>query len=506
MASPRAKVDVQTLKVEDVLVRLREGSIRVPEFQRPLKWSREDNRLFFDSLLRGYPVGSLLVWVRPEEAGPVRLGPYETEAPGHSHAWRVVDGQQRLTALAGGLLPISNRPADFDFVVDITTGRVASPRDELGVSQVPLRVLGDIDSLVPWLHEHPRLDVRTAAEYSKRLREYPLSVIVLDVNDQSFVEDVFKRLNRSGKKLTQAEVFRASHGRRPAGRALTRAMAVGRELRFGSLDESNLLRALKVSSGRDPLADLEEPAPENADDLVRGTREAVVMLKHTGVPSSELIPFSLPFGVLVAFFARHREVSARNRQLLDFWFWRATLSFKLKGDFTSIRDLYARAVKDDEHEAVQALLAAVPNGFSGLDSQASFTLGSAAGKVLVLLLLSRGPRHLETGERLPVGQLLERAPLKSLMQPVARSVTGFGVPNTVFHPRLGRGQVRRALEQMNHEIASSHLLPSPFEDTRDWVEMRTSILKEALEQFVESKAGVLESTRPALVALGDPSS
>jgi uncharacterized protein with ParB-like and HNH nuclease domain len=58
MVARRPNVDAKTLKVEDLLARIESGQIRVPKFQRGLRWKREDNRLLFDSILQGYPVGS----------------------------------------------------------------------------------------------------------------------------------------------------------------------------------------------------------------------------------------------------------------------------------------------------------------------------------------------------------------------------------------------------------------------------------------------------------------
>lgn len=506
MAPTRPTVEALTLKVEDVLVRLRDGSIRIPAFQRPLRWKGEDNLLFFDSLLGGYPVGSLLMWTRAEEPARVRLGPFETDAASNPRAWRVVDGQQRLTALAGGLLPVEHRPVDFDFGVDLLTEKVQRRPKKGSPTFVPLAVLGDLDALVPFLHANPAVDVHQTAALSKRLREYPLSIIVLDADDQSFVEDVFKRLNRSGKQLTRAEVFRASHGRKAAGKALARALEVGAEFHFGKLDESNLLRALKALEGQDPISDLKEPAAPDEDALVRGTREAVVLLKQTGIPTAELLPFSLPFGVLVAFFARHPAVSPRTRQLLDYWFWRATLSFKMQGDFSTIRALYQRAVIADEHEAAQKLLESVPVYAGHFDEDQTPTLKSAIGKLLALVLIAAGPRHLETGQLLPIASLLESHRPAELFQPLFPGVTQVGLLNSVFHPRLSPARLKKALTGARKELLDSHLLPFPFVEDFEWGGSRATLLREAFEAFAERKNGVSQSTRPALSALGDAES
>ena len=39
--------------------------MRVPHFQRSFRWDARDVGLLFDSILRGYPVGSVLLWNAP---------------------------------------------------------------------------------------------------------------------------------------------------------------------------------------------------------------------------------------------------------------------------------------------------------------------------------------------------------------------------------------------------------------------------------------------------------
>ncbi len=507
MASARPSVEAVTLKVEDVLARLREGSIRIPSFQRPLNWKAKDNLLFFDSLLGGYPVGSLLMWMRAEEPARVQLGPFVTEAGSNPRAWRVVDGQQRLTALAGALLPLpGSRPSDFDFGVDLATEKVMRRPKKPLASFVPLEILGNVDALVPFLHANPAVDVHKASTVSKRLREYPLSIIVLDADDQAFAEDVFTRLNRAGKPLTQVEVFRASHGRRVAGKALAGALAVGPEFRFGPLDESNLLRAMKALAGQDPISDLKETQAGDEDALIRGTREAVVLVKKSGVPTADLLPFSLPLGVLVAFFARHANVAARTRQLLEYWFWRATLSFRMKGDFSSIRNLYKRAVIMDEHESSQMLLEAVPAYAGNLETQPDPTLKSAVGQILALVMIEAGPRDLETGQLLNTSALLEAHRPSELFQPVGGGVTHAGLINSIFHPRLSAKRWRSALESAPQEVLRSHFLRPPLDGSIEWINERGGLLRLAFDSFAERKTGIGQSTRPALASLGEPES
>lgn len=101
--------------VEDLVRLAREGRVRVPEFQRGLNWSSTQVLDLFDSVYRGFPIGSLLLFRRRAEAASVRLGPLAVDAPEVPDAWWVVDGQQRLTALAASMArrhPLPSHPSD----------------------------------------------------------------------------------------------------------------------------------------------------------------------------------------------------------------------------------------------------------------------------------------------------------------------------------------------------------------------------------------------------------
>jgi uncharacterized protein with ParB-like and HNH nuclease domain len=59
--------EARVLTVEDVVDRARTGRIRVPRLQRGFRWSRSNILDLFDSIVRGYPLGSILV---NQEAAP----------------------------------------------------------------------------------------------------------------------------------------------------------------------------------------------------------------------------------------------------------------------------------------------------------------------------------------------------------------------------------------------------------------------------------------------------
>jgi uncharacterized protein with ParB-like and HNH nuclease domain len=76
-----------------------------PHFQRPFRWGREDVRRLFDGVLKGYPIGSVLLWLRAAPRQEFVLGNLRIDAEATDHALWVVDGQQRITSLANALHP-----------------------------------------------------------------------------------------------------------------------------------------------------------------------------------------------------------------------------------------------------------------------------------------------------------------------------------------------------------------------------------------------------------------
>jgi hypothetical protein len=78
--------------IEDIKV----GRIGLPDIQRPFVWSATKIRDLFDSMYRGYPIGTLMFWETGAEVGTRQIG---IETTARSPQLLIVDGQQRLTSL-----------------------------------------------------------------------------------------------------------------------------------------------------------------------------------------------------------------------------------------------------------------------------------------------------------------------------------------------------------------------------------------------------------------------
>jgi uncharacterized protein with ParB-like and HNH nuclease domain len=84
---------------EDLLRKLNEGKLPLPDFQRDYVWGDEDVRSLIASIAKGFPVGSLLTL---ETGGAVEFKPrllVGVPAKDINPLELLLDGQQRMTSL-----------------------------------------------------------------------------------------------------------------------------------------------------------------------------------------------------------------------------------------------------------------------------------------------------------------------------------------------------------------------------------------------------------------------
>jgi len=90
------KFEVNNVSISTLLGYVKDGTIAIPEIQRPFVWDSTKVRNLIDSLYKGYPVGYIITWKDPE----VRL----KDGSKSEGKQILIDGQQRITALTAALL------------------------------------------------------------------------------------------------------------------------------------------------------------------------------------------------------------------------------------------------------------------------------------------------------------------------------------------------------------------------------------------------------------------
>lgn len=523
--------EARSEKVEDLVDKVYRGRIRVPWFQREWNWDRSDVQELFDSVYRGYPIGSLLFYRRQAPADRLRLGPLVIDAAEEPEAWWVVDGQQRLTTLTVCLkrpVPLpANPPKDADpFVLYFDVAEQAfqlPPRaGEPPTTWVPLPKLLDASELTDWAFgwEHGRNEVlrRLLFEAGARVREYSVPLYLVEAQEEA-ARQIFVRTNKRGKSLGWKAVHKALFGREEAHPSTLSDL--GADLAgvgMGDLSGERLLTALMSLRGLDPTRTLDEHYRRDPAALRDAVQEALPILRRVlsflrrdaAIVHLRLLPKRVLVDVLARFFALHPTPSARSRALLCRWFWRTVLGAGVLDDRT-LRRQGIRAIGDDEEASVQALLALVDRSRRRpFELPQAFDGRSDDNRIVLCALGNLEPRHLETAQPLDLATLIEEQGKEAFVRIVKRSgVAGSrGPANRILQPK--GLQVMRLLKTQRTpllgaaEIPSSHAIsPEALErlareDFAGFLAARAETLTAVVQRFGDRMAAWEHSDRPSV--------
>ena len=111
------------IKVSELVNKVQRGELTLPEMQRRYVWPATRVRDLLDSLYRGYPSGTILVWETDEEMPTRELAVRSTRTPTTSQKLLLLDGQQRVTSLSailgGEPVHVRNRRRPIDILFNL---------------------------------------------------------------------------------------------------------------------------------------------------------------------------------------------------------------------------------------------------------------------------------------------------------------------------------------------------------------------------------------------------
>jgi Protein of unknown function DUF262 len=516
-----SRPEARAFQVDHLLRLVTEGRIRIPEFQRGLKWLNQDRLKLFDSILRGYPVGTLLLWKREGVAGAVRVGRHQVNAPHRHDALSVVDGQQRIATLTEALIPLdpNKRSIHFDlneqrFVYERTAGD--DPR------YLPVGIAIDGARLVEWLVRHSSLptDSRArAVEAGKSLREYQVPAYVVETDEEDTLREIFHRTNRTGRELLEAEVFnalfRAKAKHQPGDLAALARVPV--ELGFGTIDEAEALNIVLAVAGLPLDRDFTERmdaalAAEVLPKAAAALRQAVTFLQTDAkVPVYALLPYALPLVVLSKFFHEFPEPHPRSRLLLRRWFWRGALAGTLTGATIGMRKHLESVKPGLEEDSVQRLLALAGPEPDEPIKLVPFQFGTARSKLQCCVLASKRPLSLVDGKLVDFRELFDSDADEKVMRFVPRRAgngdASRGLANRLLHPLMPTKKLRAAAAKASEPALESHgvsprahsaLLAGKLDE---FFRLRSATLTNWIDAYFKRQAEWRASDHPSIASL-----
>lgn len=101
-------------KIKNLVSDVRIGKIGLPDLQRPFVWKDNKVRDLFDSMLRGYPIGYVMLWESPSDYEEKKVSIGSNKKIYEEPKELVIDGQQRLTALVAAMYGVKVRDKSYN--------------------------------------------------------------------------------------------------------------------------------------------------------------------------------------------------------------------------------------------------------------------------------------------------------------------------------------------------------------------------------------------------------
>ena len=104
MGNDIKKVKIDDLEFQELMLMVKNGNIRIPNFQREFVWELNQIISLLDSIYHHYPIGSFLFWETDEHIETYRtIGDVKLNRDTKKAIYYVLDGQQRITSLFASL-------------------------------------------------------------------------------------------------------------------------------------------------------------------------------------------------------------------------------------------------------------------------------------------------------------------------------------------------------------------------------------------------------------------
>lgn len=339
-------------KYEALFLEIDSGQIKLPMFQREFVWDKEQSAKLIDSILKGYPIGTFILWKTREALRSVKdIGNHALpETPKGDYAQYILDGQQRITSLyairKGIRISKDGKEINYrDIYVNLDYDplhdeQIVTSQKEDEKIYVSVHDLLTSDAL-DFIDEIGKEKARQFQEYKTNLTTYDFATITIKDYPIDIACDVFSRINTGGKPLTLFEIMVAMtydeakgfdlalkydellNGSDEADKSLTKA-------KFDTIPAATVLQAVAAITtdsirAKDILKIRRDKFIANWEPMVSSMFTAVDFIRtKLHVPVSQLLPYASLLVPFTYFFNKNnnkRPTEIQAKLLKQFFYW-----------------------------------------------------------------------------------------------------------------------------------------------------------------------------------------
>ena len=500
------RLKLEALKVKELVSEYRGGHIVIPEFQRDYVWRPSKAPKLVDSLYRGFPISSLLLWQSSEKSVARRRDPRPDKSGGAS--W-LIDGQQRVITLARTIAGDEGIEVMFNPVEDVfRLANAAIRRDrnwyrvaDIWDNEAYRALRRNMDGGHAFDQREARFDkVRAILDY-----EVPLVRMI----DHSFDNAVtaFQRINTLGVKLREADIESAKVAAKHSGFIANRVVPFLEEIKrqgFTRLNVMHLFRACAFIAtpdgrARTPLHELSNKEVEAAWHQTEiATRKAMGLIRgDLGLVNMDIL-WSGALVVPVIALCAIVPAKKRNGTAIIGWLSMAALYHRYSSSPETALDQDLRACRSKDPigallsnlRQTRSSLVAVPKDFSGALNDRSGLLAC------YIACLNRGVLDFYTGDKIILQHDVHRHHILPRAQfEVEQRLAADNVANIAFiagdvNQAISHSGPEVYLKKMSERILRSQCVPLErslwkIEEAKTfWTERRT-LLAASFNDFVK---------------------
>lgn len=333
------------LRIEELVKDVKSGDIKLPKFQRPFVWKKEDVLKLLDSVYQGYPIGSVLLWLTREKlAAERKIADLEiNERPDEYPTNYLLDGQQRLSTLCGALYWNGEDPNSiWNIVFDVEKEVFIHPKGALKVTEFPLNKIINTSDFLAQCRAFDALDnkdvfYQRAERLLNAIKDYKIAAVRIGDMSLNEVAPIFERINSSGRQLTMVDLMRAATWK--GGFDLNDAISSVRNAcdakNFFDIKEVHILRSISAAAGLGiHKEDIEKLRDKTSDELKEAAANSVEAYKlavdfltsELPLTSINYLPYALQLTYIVEFFNICPHPLVEKRKELKKWFWMSSLA------------------------------------------------------------------------------------------------------------------------------------------------------------------------------------
>ncbi len=344
-------------KYTDLISEIQKGQIKVPKFQRNFVWSLDKTAKLLDSILKGYPIGTFILWETNERLNDIKnIGNLELPpVPDDIKIQYVLDGQQRITSLYAAFLGAKiqkegeKKITDYGEIYVNLDGDIEDNDNQIVISEEPEEttfitlneVLNFNDNLLEIKEKYSDEHFKKIHQYSQTFSTYDFSTIVLRKEDIDSAIEVFTRINTGGQTLTLFEIISAktydedqNFDMEDRFQKLLKDLS---ESKYDTISSSVILSILGLilsknkECKRKVILQLDKQKIIDIwDEVISALKESIDYFRSVyRIPVSAILPYDsllVPF----AYFFYFQKEKPKGEQLkyLEEFFWRMSLSFR----------------------------------------------------------------------------------------------------------------------------------------------------------------------------------